>query len=95
LASDDVTSEMSEMTRDAIDALRDAMGAASPETRRRAAMDVLHLNGIGTGRGSRRIEVTEEQLDRIGRVLSEIEASRGRLEIGPRSLGDASHSSPD
>ncbi|UOF78549.1 hypothetical protein [Caudoviricetes sp.] len=72
--------DLPNLTKEAFDALRDALAAPSLDVRRRAAMDVLHIQGLAGGKRAPQIKVSEEDLNVIGRVLCEIKEDRLLIE---------------
>ena len=89
---DDTTDDSKDDIKAALDVLRESLMSESPETRRKAAMDILQLHGV-TQRDKPKPQVTEAQLEFLGRVLMEVEKispDLGDLERGPDRVSEIS-----
>jgi hypothetical protein len=65
----------------AVETLRDALSSESDDVRRKAAVDILNFSQVGKSRG-RAPQVTEEQLEYLGRVIVEASAIHKSLVVG-------------
>jgi len=74
------------LNTDAVDTLKDVLARAeSDDVRRKCAVDILNFSQVGKSKG-RAPEVTEAQLEFLGRVIVEAGTIREGLTLGKRSL---------
>jgi hypothetical protein len=85
-ADDAVESDLHGLNTKAVEALRNVLTLAeSDDVKRKAAVDILNFSQIGKSKG-RAPQVTEEQLEFLGRVIVEASAVRESLALSKRSL---------
>lgn len=88
---DDEVEESAELSihklnKNAVEELRSILATAdSDDVRRKAAVDILNFSSVGKSKG-RAPEVTEAQLEFLGRVIVEAKAVHESLVLGEGSL---------
>jgi len=74
------------LNSDAVDTLKEVLTSAdSADVRRKTAVDILNFSQVGKAKG-RAPEVTEDQLEFLGRVIVEAEEVRKGLALSAGSL---------
>lgn len=90
-----VEDEIHGLNTKAVEALRSVLSdAESDDVRRKAAVDILQFSQVGKSKG-RAPQVTEAQLEFLGRVIVEAESVRESLALSKGSLAGTTTVSTD
>lgn len=90
-----VEDDIHALNASAVETLREVLGSAdSDDVKRKAAVDILNFSQVGKSKG-KAPQVTEEQLEFLGRVIVEAEEVRKGLTLSKGSLAGPSADSTD